>query len=309
MRQSVTRSEVLKRRLDAFTRQLKGLEEGDVRALHRTRVASRRLRELVPVLQLGGAAARKLTRRLRRVTASLGRVRELDVLLLTIDELHVARGHRGTALGRVGVAVSKDRDRARKRLDTRLPVAEIRRVARKLDRLGEDLQLRDAAASPSVARRWRWVVEARVARRARRLAQAIGEAGAVYLPERLHIVRVAVKKLRYAVELSNDVSGGLSDGDVRALKRAQDLLGHMHDLQMLTDRVRQAQALLAPPILSEWRDLDALVASLEDDCRRLHARYMRMRDALAAIGRVAARSHGAAARAPAARAPAARRAG
>jgi hypothetical protein len=29
--------------------------------------------------------------------------------------------------------------------------------------------------------------------------------------------------------------------------------------------------------------LDALVTSLEDDCRRLHARYMRSRDQLAAI--------------------------
>jgi hypothetical protein len=32
-----------------------------------------------------------------------------------------------------------------------------------------------------------------------------------------------------------------------------------------------------------WRELDTLVASLEDDCRRLHARYMRLRDALTAL--------------------------
>ena len=35
--------------------------------------------------------------------------------------------------------------------------------------------------------------------------------------------------------------------------------------------------------MTVWRDLDALVAALEDDCRRLHARYMRTRDALAAV--------------------------
>ena len=31
------------------------------------------------------------------------------------------------------------------------------------------------------------------------------------------------------------------------------------------------------------RDLDALMQMLEDDCRRLHARYMRQRDALATV--------------------------
>jgi hypothetical protein len=86
------------------------------------------------------------------------------------------------------------------------------------------------------------------------------------------------------------------------LRRSQDLLGRMHDLQMLTERVRQVQASLAPPTLSDWRDLDALIVSLEDECRRLHARYMSMRDALAAIaGGVAARPDVDAPRAPAAR--------
>src|SRR5258708_17575668 len=113
MRQPANRSQLLKRRLDALNRVLKGLEQGDVRALHRARVASRRLRELVPVLQLDGGASRKLARRLRKVTTRLGTVRELDVLLLSIDELHVSRRDRSAALGRVGVSVSKDRDHAR----------------------------------------------------------------------------------------------------------------------------------------------------------------------------------------------------
>src|SRR3954471_12177403 len=85
------RSELLKSRIDRFSRALNGVDKGDVRALHRTRVASRRLRELIPVLQLDHATAHKLNRRLRRVTARLGVVRELDVLMLLIDELHSAR--------------------------------------------------------------------------------------------------------------------------------------------------------------------------------------------------------------------------
>jgi CHAD domain-containing protein len=73
-----------RKRVDAFARELKHVEEGDVEALHKTRVTSRRLRELVPLLQLEGDVTRKLTRRLRKVTRRLGTVRELDVLMLLI---------------------------------------------------------------------------------------------------------------------------------------------------------------------------------------------------------------------------------
>jgi CHAD domain-containing protein len=278
-----TRSELLKKRVDQFTRVLHAVEEGDVRALHQARVASRRLRELVPLLQLEHGTTRKLGRRLRKVTGRLGTVRELDVLLLLIDELHVS-GRRGSGgLGRVGVRVSKNRDRARKRLLTRFPIAEMARLARKLDRIVTALQEAEGASSKTTVRSWRWAIDARVAKRAARLATAMNDAGALYLPERLHAVRIAGKRLRYALELSTEASGSRGGVDLRVLKRSQDLLGRMHDVQMLIDEVRQTQASLTPPSVTVWRDLDALVTSLEDDCRRLHARYVRLRDDLEAV--------------------------
>jgi CHAD domain-containing protein len=262
---------------------LQAVEKGDVRALHQARVASRRMRELVPMLQLERAAARKFGRRLRKITRRLGTVRELDVLLLQIDELHVS-GRRGSGgLGRVGIRVSKARDEARKRLFSQLPVGALGRLARKLDRVANSLADGERESSKATARSWRWAIEARVAKRAKRLAVAMADAGAVYLPERLHRVRVAVKKLRYAVELSTEAAGERTTADLPALKRAQELLGRMHDVQMLIDQVRQTQASLAPPSVTVWRELDMLIASLEDDCRRLHGRYMRNREALAAV--------------------------
>jgi len=62
---STTRSELLKKRLDGFTRALPGVEKGDVRALHQARVASRRLRELLPMLHLEPDTTRKISPRLR----------------------------------------------------------------------------------------------------------------------------------------------------------------------------------------------------------------------------------------------------
>ena len=283
MRVSTTRSELLKKRVDPFTRVLAAVEQGDVRALHRARVASRRLRELLPMLQLESSVAHKLNRRLRKITSRLGTVRELDVLLILIDELHVSRRARSAALSRVGIAVAKGRDEARKRLASKLPIAEMSRLGRKLDRLVEGMRAMEASSSKTAARSWRWAIDARVALRASRLTEAMQEAGAVYLPERLHAVRIALKKLRYAVELLAEIGAGVAVADLRALKRGQDLLGHMHDLQVLMDSVRKVQASLMPPNLTVWRDLDALVVSIEDDCRHLHAQYMRSRDVLTAV--------------------------
>ena len=280
---STTRSELLTKRVDQFTRVLHAMEQGDVRALHQARVASRRLRELIPMLQLESGTARKLSRRLRKVTSRLGKVRELDVLVVLIDELHVSGRRGSSALGRVGVAVSKARDEARRRLAAHLPVAEMSRLARKLDRIAGELQHAERASSNAAARSWRWAIDARVAKRAAHLAAAVSDAGALYLPDRLHRVRIAVKKLRYATELATDAAGERAGADLRLLKRVQELLGRLHDLQVLIDRARQTQASLTPPSVTVWRDLDVLMASLEDDCRRLHARYMRARDALAAL--------------------------
>src|SRR6266704_224163 len=80
------RSDLLRKYLDHFTSAVNRAAKGDVTALHRTRGASRRLRELIPVLQLDHNVARKLGRRLRKITRRLGAIRELDVLLLLIDE-------------------------------------------------------------------------------------------------------------------------------------------------------------------------------------------------------------------------------
>ena len=279
-----TRSELLARRIDRFAKSLHGLQQGDVLALHRARVGSRRLRELLPTLQLKNpTTVQELGKRLGKVTTRLGMVRELDVLLLLVDELHLSRHDRSSAIGRVGVAVATERDEARKRLLERLPVEKMLRTVRKLEGVADELSRAEASRSSSEHRRWLWVVDARVARRAAQLTTAMNDAGAIYVPARLHVARIKLKKLRYAVELAADIRGTRTDPALRALRRAQDLLGRLHDVQMLLDRVRQMQASLVPPNVTVWRELDALVVLLEDDCRRLHARYMHMRELLVAL--------------------------
>lgn len=267
---------------------LHGVESGDARAIHRMRVATRRLRELLPVLQLDARTARKLGRRLRRVTRRLGAIRELDVLLDVMDELQKSRGYPGQVLGRITSDIRTARNSARDDLIGKPLVSELQRIGRKLDAAA--IELEDAEQKGSRGRGWHWAIDARVSRRATTLSTAIEDAGALYLPERLHVVRIALKKLRYAVEVSGQAMGADRGADLRTLKRGQDLLGRLHDFQVLIDRVRRAQASIDPTGVAVSRSLDGLVTGLEQQCRRLHARYVRERGAMAAVcGRLLAR--------------------
>jgi CHAD domain-containing protein len=276
-----SRNELLSSRLARFTRVLHGVEKGSVDAIHHTRVASRRLREVLPILQLDGDRSAKLRRRLRKVTRRLGRPRELDVLLLLIDELRRSRRYSARALKLVRDEVTQARRASSIELDARATESGLKRVARKLGRVSEELQA--TPDTPVQLRAMRWAIAARVIRRSEALTAAFSDAGQVYLAERLHAVRIAMKKLRYGLELSVEAAGERDSSDLRALKRGQELLGRMHDLQVLIDRVRRVQGGLTPPDLVLWREMDGLVVSLENSCRRPHGRYMRERPSFIAL--------------------------
>src|SRR5262249_52098348 len=104
-------------------------------------------------------------------------------------------------------------------------------------------------------------------------------ANQLYRHGQLHDVRVAVKKLRYTLELRQDARGGAA-ADLATLKTIQDVLGRLHDLEVLIEWVRNAQASFARPDLPPWRVFGALIRDLENECRRLHAHYVCSRSRL-----------------------------
>ena len=268
------REALLKPQLARVTRLLHKAEEGDVRAVHQARVASRRLRELLPILELEPGVSRKLGRRLRKVTRTLGPVRELDVLLALGRDWEDATPRERRALARVTEKIQNERSHKDAHDATSGAAKRLGRAARKLEKISRDLEGVDSARSRR--RAWLWALEARVARRAVALDESMTEAGAVYLPERLHRVRISVKKLRYALELLLE-SRGTSNGALRTLKRSQDVLGHLHDLEMLLKRTREESA---DGEKSLRRELDALVDLVERKCRGVHAQYLRLQPAL-----------------------------
>ena len=67
---------------------------------------------------------------------------------------------------------------------------------------------------------------------------------------------------------------------IRQLKSVQDMLGRMHDLEVLIARTRSIQSSPGASTLKVSADLDRLVRRLETECRQLHGHYMAARPAL-----------------------------
>lgn len=276
MQRSALSRDLLRRRLASLLAAMPAAQAGDEGSVHQARVASRRLREALPVLG-GRADAHALTRverRVKRITRALGPVRELDVTLLLIAELSATGAAPAPALARVKAAVVAGRlARRRDMLDKITPV----RLESLRKRLVQVASPELTAAEP--ARELSETLQ-RAGARARRLRAAIDRAGGLYVADRLHRVRVAAKKLRYALELQKELTHARPGAHIRQLKTQQDVLGRMHDVEILIDRTRGVQEGLAASDRRGMAELDALVRVLEDECRERHAAYIRARPAL-----------------------------
>jgi hypothetical protein len=75
------------------------------------------------------------------------------------------------------------------------------------------------------------------------------------------------------MELALDAGVKSASAPVRSVKRTQDTLGRLHDLQVLQSHVAAVQAHPSDRSLPDG-GLDIIARSLEDECRHLHARYV-----------------------------------
>lgn len=270
---------LVRQRITVLSRALPAAQKGDVNQLHQARVATRRLRAALSVVASGGRG-RKLARDVRRLTRALGPVRELDVALLTLDELEATGDAPAAAMAKLRQVIRHERRRLQAEMRRQVARVDLdklaRRAATEASKGGHSAHQR-ARDPKRLADAWR-----RAASRAERLRAAIENAAGIYLPDRLHEVRIAVKKLRYAMELTRELSGSRATARIRTLKEVQDLLGRMNDLEVLIARIRAVQGSKAPDLrLSS--DLDRLVRRLETDCRQLHGHYMASRRKVLAI--------------------------
>jgi CHAD domain-containing protein len=271
---------LIRHRLRALEKNLPGARKGNVQAVHQARVASRRLREALPVVSTG-SRGRRLERQMRKITRALGPVRDLDVALQMLDDIERTGGASRAALMRLRQAVSRERQLLQAGLEERIE----RSHPEKLRKRALAAARRDSNGEGSARKGGPQLVHAarRMARRAARLRAAIENASGMYLPERLHEVRIAVKKLRYSMELVRELTGSRATARIRVLKRTQELLGRVRDLEVLIARTRAVQGAENAPSLKLSAELDRLVRRFENECRQLHAIYTSSRPSLLSV--------------------------
>ena len=275
MERSALSVAILRQRLVSLLAAMPAAQSGDEASVHQARVASRRLREALPVIGTSGNAHAldRVDRRVRRITRALGPVRELDVALLLLTELESRGAATPAAIGLVRAAVIEERHRHRHDM-----LAEI--TPSRLEKLRKRLAAVAAGEVDAPAANARAEASVQTGKRARRLKRAIDHAGGIYLAERLHQVRIAAMKLRYAIEIQRELTRSRSRLHLSRLKTQQNLLGRMHDLEMLIDRARAVQAAMPARNRRGMADVNALIRVLEDECREGHAAYMHARPAM-----------------------------
>jgi CHAD domain-containing protein len=267
---------LLRQRLVSLLTAMPAAQAGDEVSVHQARVASRRLREALPVLgaRADAAALDRAGRRVRRITRALGPVRELDVTLLLLAELEGKGTAPARAIARVRAGVIAERLKRRRAMLAEIKPSRLNKLRKKLVRVAtpesRTVPTRNALSEAA----------AQAALRARKLRAAIDRAGGIYLADRLHRVRIEAKKLRYALEIQRELTHSRATARLARLKHQQDLLGRIHDLEILLERTREVQASLPATNRRGMSELNRLVRAIEDECREGHAAYMHGRSAL-----------------------------
>ncbi len=271
----------------ALLDQLPGVRDGNVDAVHDARVATRRMRALLPILSAcyPHTDLKSTARTVKKAGRALGRVRDLDVAIELIGELERTSPAVAERAAEVRRSIAAKQLTARRRLVKEfdgLPLGALKSVAAHLPRARW-------AVSRVGMRECDGPVRDALREQAAALRQAVEHGSGVYFPKRAHSVRIDAKKLRYVLEMADDPDTIAPDG-LKILKKSQEILGRLHDREVL----RQRFARLA---VNDEDDasLEAALAEIDGECQQLFASYVTRRAALLevcdSVERFAASTH------------------
>jgi CHAD domain-containing protein len=214
----------------------------DIEFIHRMRVASRRIRSCLPLFKecFPARKYREWRKEIRNITRALREARDADVeiafLKAYIDKLEEESLRPGAErfLLRLG--------QRRKRVQPR--------VIKALDRLLESDVVKDMEKSCRKMRKEKRSVGAdspetyqkALVHITSRLEEIFAHEPSVYIPENIeehHAMRIAVKRLRYTMEVFSPLYEGELKNQLAVCKKLQDILGDMHDCDVWMDYLPQ----------------------------------------------------------------------
>ena len=212
----------------------KALGERDAEAIHQARVATRRMKAALDLLRpvLSEKRRRPLARVLRKLRRRLGPLRDADVMLEHLAEMHASPKSAAAATW-LADAVGSQRQALRDASERDAPSAEV------LDRLAAWLPVRNEiarardATDPLISESVHRQLDA-FAQQAGRLATPPADPAAE--AQNPHELRISGKALRYTLEMALVQGHALPKRVMKSFKQMQELLGAWHDYVVLTDQ-------------------------------------------------------------------------
>ncbi|HZS45709.1 MAG TPA: CHAD domain-containing protein [Blastocatellia bacterium] len=246
---------------------LQVLRDGDSDAIHHMRVYSRRVQSALEVLPKElDVRTRPLRRQLSRIRRSLNKVRDFDVFLKIVKK-RPATAKNKEAYDLLCDHFSKERERVLERMRERLENLGVREFPSKfisaitdpdssliVDGTSLRVELASVARDDKAFER---AIE-NIEEHWRTVRGFISNASTFSESERLHALRIAIKRLRYIVELAAQMSDVRARTAISRLKSLQASIGEWHDLEVLETRIIK---IIARP---------DFIANELDNCRVLH---------------------------------------
>ena len=218
----------------------------DIEATHRMRVAIRRMRSLLKLIpeHYRPRARRELESGLRDIARALGRVRDLDVLLLDLQHYAASlppdeKAQILSVISRLDRRRAKERERLKALFDSKSYARFLRQLKRFGKTSGKGARRLRRRSAPHQLRHILPVL----------LHQSLAQVKAydAVLPaadiEVLHELRVEFKQLRYALEFFQPILGSSSGSYLRSVRAMQDYLGRVNDISVFTDTVSRLKKL------------------------------------------------------------------
>ena len=261
--------------IEELLARLPGIRHGESESIHQGRVAMRRLREVLPLLWLSHPdEANEWRKRARKVRQRLGRVRELDVIRAQLEVLEERVPLIITTIAHARATLRAQQERRRRRLIKALEKVTVGHLCMVS---GRDARLLARLRPYATAKAARRVLRLRIGEHTQAVSAAVERSAGLYFPNRLHAVRVAVKKLRYSVEVAEAIALWRPPRLLQDLRAIQTRLGALHDEQVLLDALDELAA-DAPS-----HDTAALKAVVKADLAREYERYLARVERLQAI--------------------------
>jgi CHAD domain-containing protein len=216
--------------------------------IHGFRTTSRRIEALLAsVFDEPGKNERKLLKQLGRVRRRAGRVRDVDVQMKNLQELHL--GREGQCRQQVLQHLKAKRKKAVRRLVESLDGRTLTRLRKRLRRTSGRISELRSGGSPAQS------IASKTPRARAFLAVRLQKLQ-TELPlseQTVHDYRLRCKRLRYTLELSDDTEAPQL---IAQLKDVQDVIGKWHDSVVLLET---AQAVIdhpgSCPLVSALRNL------------------------------------------------------